>query len=173
MGALRLNLGVVGDGDVGVAAAVVEAAVGGVVLGVDGDRILFLILDCGVFGGRCFTTATLRLLTIVLLRVGYWWYCYRQLVLLMLLLLPLGMDVFTPTEVMLSMRTKREVECGQSRVNSIRQFQAVQSNGVATRTNDAEKWEAFIVVVGVITSIHPSEAVVDSSCCRKLFENAS
>jgi hypothetical protein len=67
MGALRLNLGVVGDGDVGAAAAVVEAAVGGGVLGVDGDRILFLILDGGVFGGRSFPGATLGILTIVLL----------------------------------------------------------------------------------------------------------
>jgi hypothetical protein len=45
MGALRLNLGVVGDGDVGAAAVVVAVGVAGGVLGVDGDRMFFLILD--------------------------------------------------------------------------------------------------------------------------------
>lgn len=68
MGALRLSLGVLdgvaGDGDVGIAAAVVER---GGVLGVDGDRMLNFFLDWGVVGWRCFTGATLGLLTMVLL----------------------------------------------------------------------------------------------------------
>jgi hypothetical protein len=104
MGALRLNLGVVGDGDVGAAVAVVEAAVRGGVLGVDGDRMFLLILDCGVDGVRGFVGDTLKLLTMVLLIVlvvvllllpGLLMLHF----LLLLLLLPLGSNEFTPTEV--------------------------------------------------------------------------
>jgi hypothetical protein len=66
-----------------------------------------------------------------------------MLVLLMLLLLPLGMDAFTPTEVTESMRMKREVKCGQSRSNPV-------ERRVVTRTSDAEKREDFVVGVVVV-----------------------
>ena len=99
MGALRLNLGVFGDGDVGAAAVVVEAVLVGGVLGVDGDRMLLLFLDCGVDGGRCFAGATLGLLTMVLLTVLVA-VLLSGLLMLHLLLLPLGNNEFTPTEVM-------------------------------------------------------------------------
>jgi hypothetical protein len=81
MGALRLNFGVLDGVFGGAGGGVAALGVADGVAGVDGDRMLLLLLVGGVDdGGRC-DGATLGLLTMVWL-----------LVLVLLLVLPLGMD---------------------------------------------------------------------------------
>jgi hypothetical protein len=82
MGALRLNFGVLDGvfGGAGGGGGVAALGVADGVAGVDGDRMLLLLLDGGVDGGGRCDGATLGLLTIV-------W-------LVLLRVLPLGMDGF-------------------------------------------------------------------------------
>jgi hypothetical protein len=129
MGALRLNFGVL-DGVVGGAGGGVMGAAG--VVGVDGDRMLLLLLDWGVDGGGRCDGATLGLLTMVSL-------------LLLVLVLPLDMNGFNSDG---SNQCKRSEK---SMPTLSRQYEG------ATRTNYTEKRESLssLLSLWLSRSIHP------------------